>query len=169
MTEAQKKDLAEEFMEIVPEIADDFDDGTIPREDLLQEGYVGLMEGIHALSDDPDSFMGLSMENMIRESIVRAIQKAVDEKKERNMRDDKLIVQVELLQKSIDRLTEELGCKPNIDEIANDMGIQQDKVIDILKLAGENYGNDPLPDWQKSRTTYRTFSVRKSEDDGEET
>lgn len=154
-------------MEIVPEIAEDFDDGTIPKEDLIQEGYVGLMEGINSLSDDPDSFLGISMEDTIREAIVKAIQRAVDKKKELNLRDDKLIVQVELLQKSIDRLTEELGVKPNIDEIANDMGIQQDKVIDILKLAGEDYGEEALTDESKAKpSSYSTFEVKKSEDDG---
>lgn len=168
MTDAQKKDLAEEFMEMVPELAENFDDGTIPKEDLLQEGYVGLMEGINALSDDPDSFYGFSMEDQIKDAIISAMQRAIDEKKELNIRDDRLIVQVELLQKSIDRLTEELGTKPNIDEIANDMGIQQDKVIDILKLAGEDYGEEPLPEPGKAKTSsYETFAVKKSEDDGE--
>ena len=51
---------------------------------------------------------------------------------------------MDLLNQSIDRLTEELGTKPNIDEIANDMGITQDKVIDILKLTGEDLDESKL-------------------------
>ena len=57
-------------------------------------------------------------------------------------RDDRLVVQVELLNRSIEKLTEDLGTKPNIDEIANDMGITQQNVLDILKLTGEGLSDE---------------------------
>ena len=44
---------------------------------------------------------------------------------------------MELLNRSINALTESLGTKPTIDEVANDMGVPQDTVIEILKLMGE--------------------------------
>ena len=43
-----------------------------------------------------------------------------------------------MLNESISKLTDELGKKPTIDEIANDLRIPQDKVLDILKLTGED-------------------------------
>ena len=51
--------------------------------------------------------------------------------------DKQLIAQVELPSKSIDAMTEELGTKPTVDEIANYMGVQQKTVLEILKLSGE--------------------------------
>ena len=48
------------------------------------------------------------------------------------------------MNKSISRLTEELGSKPTVDELANDMGISQVKVLEILKLTGETLPEDEL-------------------------
>lgn len=142
MTKAQKDSLMEEFMPDVEEIVAEFDGSPIPHEDLMQEGYLGMVEGVNSLSEDPDEWTGMTMEDQVHKAIRDAIQKAVTEKTELDRRDDQLVVQVELLNKSIDRLTEELGTKPNIDEIANDMGVTQDKVLDILKLTGEDIGDD---------------------------
>ncbi len=137
MTEGQRQGLMEEFMPDVEEIVNEMDDGTIPLEDLMQEGYVGLIEGVNSISDDPDEWSGVSMEEQVHEAIRRAVQAALDEKKALTEKDDRLIVQVEMLNASIDKLTTQLGTKPTIDELANELGVSQDKVIEILKLTGE--------------------------------
>ena len=113
-------------------------------EDLRQEGMVGLVRGVDSLSEDPDEWGGRSVEETVKEAIRAAALEAKDAFIELTRKDDRLIAQVELLNQSIDRLTEELGTKPNIDEIANDMGITQDKVIDILKLTGEDLDESKL-------------------------
>jgi RNA polymerase primary sigma factor len=119
----------------VDEIAREMDDGTVPVEELIEDGYVGLSAGLAEFGHDsePD-------EGEIEEAVRNEIRRAQEEYAEAAKKDDRLIQQVELLNRSIGRLTEELGKKPNVDEIANDMGIPQDKVIDILKLTGEDYG-----------------------------
>ena len=136
MTEAQKAALIEEFSDQVQEIAAELDDGEMPLEDLVQEGFVGLIEGINKAADtDPDEWE-LSLDETLRSSIRTAIENALSEDRVLRKDDDLLVAQVELLNKSIDRLTEELGTKPNIDEIANDMKISQEQVLAILKLTG---------------------------------
>lgn len=137
MTEGQRQGLMEEFMPDVEEIVNEMDNGTIPLEDLMQEGYVGLTEGVNGISDDPDEWTGVSMEEQIHEAIRRAVQAALDEQKALTEQDDRLIVQVEMLNASIDKLTTQLGAKPTVDELANELGVSQDKVIEILKLTGE--------------------------------
>ncbi|MCI6173817.1 MAG: hypothetical protein MR671_06105 [Clostridiales bacterium] len=144
MNEAQKRDLIEECMPLVDEVIEDLDDGVMPSEDLRQEGMVGLVRGVDSLSEDPDEWGGRSVEETVKEAIRAAALEAKDAFIELTRKDDRLIAQVELLNQSIDRLTEELGTKPNIDEIANDMGITQDKVIDILKLTGEDLDESKL-------------------------
>lgn len=162
MNEAEKNGLIEEFMPEVEEIAREMDDGTLPLEDLIQEGYVGLLEGIAELAaarpdgDDMD-FMDFSetdalpTEDVIRGAVRDAIRKALEEVSAANRTNDSLVVQVDLLNQSIERLTEELGVKPNIDEIANDLKIPQDKVLDIIKLTGEDVDAEDAAANQKKR------------------
>ncbi len=137
MTEGQRQGLMEEFMPDVEEIVREMDNGTIPFEDLMQEGFVGLVEGVNGINDDPDEWTGVSMDEQVHAAIRRAVQAALDEQKALTEKDDRLIVQVEMLNASIDKLTTQLGSKPTIDELANELGVSQDKVIEILKLTGE--------------------------------
>jgi DNA-directed RNA polymerase sigma subunit (sigma70/sigma32) len=140
MDEARKLSLIEEFTEEIVTIANETDDGSVPLEDLIQEGYVGLLRGIKELdneTDQTDSASMRSVREILTEAIREAVSGAIREEAEMRRRDDRLVVQVELLNRSIEKLTEDLGTKPNIDEIANDMGITQQNVLDILKLTGE--------------------------------
>ncbi len=144
MTEAQRQGLMEEFMPDVEEIVNEMDNGSIPLEDLMQEGYIGLIKGVQSLSDDPDEWSGLSMDEQVHEAIRQAVQEALDEQAALNKKDDQVIVQVEMLSASIDKLTTMLGDKPTIDELANELGVSQDKVIDIMKLTGEEIDEEAL-------------------------
>ena len=52
MDEARKLSLIEEFTEEIVTIANETDDGSVPLEDLIQEGYVGLLRGIKELDNE---------------------------------------------------------------------------------------------------------------------
>ena len=145
MDEARKLSLIEEFTEEIVTIANETDDGSVPLEDLIQEGYVGLLRGIKELDNETDQTDSVSMRpvrEVLTEAIREAVSGAIREEAEMRRRDDRLVVQVELLNRSIEKLTEDLGTKPNIDEIANDMGITQQNVLDILKLTGEGLSDE---------------------------
>ena len=145
MDEARKLSLIEEFTEEIVAIANETDDGSVALEDLIQEGYVGLLRGIKELdneTDQTDSASMRSVREILTEAIREAVSGAIREEAEMRRRDDRLVVQVELLNRSIEKLTEDLGTKPNIDEIANDMGITQQNVLDILKLTGEGLSDE---------------------------
>lgn len=148
LNEAQKQGLIEEFMEEVEGIAKETDDGSLPLEDLIQEGYVGLISAVQALGAEAEEKEtaegGLFLSQMLRERIRGAMLDAQAAHRNLLKDDDRLIVQVELLNRSIERLTEELGTKPNIDEIANDMKITQEDVLSILKLTGDHVDEDAL-------------------------
>ena len=137
MNERQKADLAEKYMPLAMRIAAEMDDGAIPLEDLTQEAFVGLVAGLNIIAQYEERVK----ENMIAQSLERAIREQIsiaqEEQRALAKRDDQLLVQVELLNRSINSLTETIGTKPTIDEVANDMGISQETVIEILKLMGE--------------------------------
>ena len=152
MNDFQKADLTEEFMPLAMQIAAELDNGTVPLEDLTQEAFLGLVAGLNLVAESDERGEGLpldrtveqdergeglpldrTVEQAIREQVLLALAEQEDYMK----RDDRLVAEVELLNESINRLTGELGTKPTIDEVANDMGIPQSKVLEILKLMGE--------------------------------
>ena len=118
MNRLQKEDLADEFMPLVREIVSELDDGVMPSEDLMQEGALGLIAALDRLSDDRDEWGECPLEELIRHEVREAVLSAKDAYAELERKDQSLVAQVELLNRSIDRLTEESGTKPNIDEIA---------------------------------------------------
>ena len=137
MTESQKAALIEEFMPEAMRIALEMSDGSVSIEDLTQEAYVGLLMGLNMVAESEDTFDALPLTQTVEEAIRAQIASALEEQRELDKRDKQLIAQVELLSKSIDAMTEELGTKPTVDEIANYMGVQQKTVLEILKLSGE--------------------------------
>ena len=78
------------------------------------------------------------LEDMLDDAIRTHLHEVRERMTEMAENDDVLVEQVRELSESIEKLTKELGTKPNPDEIANDMGITQDEVLAILKLAGED-------------------------------
>ncbi|MDO4619060.1 MAG: sigma-70 domain-containing protein [Lachnospiraceae bacterium] len=146
MNEAVRNDLIEEFMPLVREIAAEYAEGPDAEEDLFQEGCIGLLKGIDALQEEENEWGGLSVDETVRAAVRAAIEEARNTEQELGRTDLRLVAQVEKLNESIDRLTEELGSKPNIDELANDMQIPQEKVIRILKLASGEVDEDALHD-----------------------
>ena len=136
MTEQVRGEYVMAWMPKVEEMAREMNDGSLTHEDLCAEGCVGLSSAMRSSGEFPPD------DQDAEDAVSEAMKSALEERKELTDKDDKLIVQVELLGESINRLTSEYGRKPNVDELANDLGIQQDKVLDILKLTGEDTGED---------------------------
>ena len=137
MNDFQKADLTEEFMPLAMQIAAELDNGTVPLEDLTQEAFLGLGAGLNLVAESDERGEGLPLDRTVEQAIREQVLLALAEQEDYMKRDDRLVAEVELLNESINRLTGELGTKPTIDEVANDMGIPQSKVLEILKLMGE--------------------------------
>jgi DNA-directed RNA polymerase specialized sigma subunit len=61
----------------------------------------------------------------------------IEEHAEVKSRDNKMVEKVTMLDESIKTLTEELGRKVTIDELAVYMGMTEEEIHDILRLMGE--------------------------------
>ncbi len=99
--------------------------------DLIQEGNVGLILGVELVTDVETAHQ------TITEQIRQSIQMIIEEQTELSSRDKKMVEKVAMLDESIKTLTEELGRKVTIDELAVYMGLTEDEIEDILKLTGE--------------------------------
>ena len=61
-----------------------------------------------------------------------------EEQDELHSRDKKMVEKVSALDEAIKTLTEELGRKVTLEELAVYMGLTEDEIEDILRLTGED-------------------------------
>ena len=126
-----KNRIVEIYLRDVIEIAKEMYHPEIFLGDLIQEGNVGLILGAELVTD------AKSAHQTITEQIRQSIQMLIEEHTELSSRDKKMVEKVAMLDESIKTLTEELGRKVTIDELAVYMGLTEDEIEDILKLTGE--------------------------------
>ena len=126
-----KNRIVEIYLQDVIEIAKEMYHPEIFLGDLIQEGNVGLMLGAELVTDAETAHQ------TITEQIRQSIQMLIEEHTELSSRDKKMVEKVAMLDESIKTLTEELGRKVTIDELAVYMGMTEDEIEDILKLTGE--------------------------------
>ena len=100
--------------------------------DLIQEGNLGIVLGVEMLTDLETA------DEVIQGQIRQSMQLLLEEQTELSNRDKKMVEKVQALDESIQTLTEELGRKVTIDELAVYMGLEVEEIEDILKLAGED-------------------------------
>lgn len=101
--------------------------------DVIQEGNVSLMQ---ALSEMPDAQDALVMEE-VRAGMLALIEEQTEMKRQ----DKRMVEQVSELDEAIRSMTEELGRKVAVDELAERLGIGEEQIAEILKLAGEDVDN----------------------------
>lgn len=97
--------------------------------DVIQEGNVSLML---ALKEMPQE-----QEEVILEAVRAGMRALIEEQTEVKRQDKKMVEQVSDLDASIRSMTEELGRKVSVDELAEKLGIKEEQIAEILKLAGE--------------------------------
>lgn len=127
-----KNRVVEMYLQDVIEIAKDMYHPEIFLGDLIQEGNVGLILGVEMVTDIETA------DQTITEQIRQSMQMLIEEHTELSSRDKKMVEKVAMLDESIKTLTEELGRKVTINELAVYMGMTEDEIEDILKLTGED-------------------------------
>ena len=126
-----KNRLTELYLKEVVTIAKEMYHPEIFLGDIIQEGNVGLILGLDMLVD-----MATAHETIVNQ-VKQCIQMLIEEHTEVKSRDNKMVEKVTMLDESIKALTEELGRKVTIDELAVYMGMTEEEIDDILRLMGE--------------------------------
>lgn len=101
--------------------------------DVIQEGNVSLMQ---ALAETPEAQDAFVMEE-VRVGMLALIEAQTEVKRQ----DKRMVEQVSELDEAIRSMTEELGRKVAVDELAERLGIGEEQIAEILKLAGEDVDN----------------------------
>lgn len=123
-----EENLKQYFPKVV-EIAKELHNPELFIGDLIQEGNIGLMLAIENEQ---------AGETEILESIRQMIQLLVEEQEEVKHQDNKMIEKVKFLDESLKNLTEDLGRKPTLEELADYMEMPVEDVNDIIRLTGED-------------------------------
>ena len=126
-----KNRLTELYLKEVVTIAKEMYHPEIFLGDIIQEGNVGLILGLDMLVD-----VATAHETIVNQ-VKQCIQMLIEEHAEVKSRDNKMVERVTMLDESIKTLTEELGRKVTIDELAVYMGMTEEEIDDILRLMGE--------------------------------
>ena len=134
--EGAKQKLMEAYLRDVIAVAKEMYVPDVFLGDLIQEGNLGLVFGVEMLTDVENAH------DIIMSQIRQSIQLLLEEQKELKGRDKKMIEKVQMLDEAITGLTEELGRKISIDELAIHLGMEIEEIEDILKLTGDEPENE---------------------------
>ncbi len=124
--------LIELYLPVVVDIAKDMHHPDIFIGDMIQEGGVGLIMGINQIEDVQKA------NQTICTQIRQSIQMMIEEYETVNKSDNKMLEQVNMLDQAIKELTDELGRKVTMDELAIHIGMTEEEIMDILRLMGED-------------------------------
>ena len=130
---ADPEDRLSVWLRKVVEIAEEHALPDLLLSDLVAEGNLGLTE---AMMEENAS------DEAIHDAVEDQILRFIDEMRRERDDDNRLTAQVALLSDAIDRWRTEYGVKPTVDELANELGVTQEKILDILKLTGEDPDNE---------------------------
>ncbi len=129
--ENAKSRLIEIYMGQVARMAKQVHQPEVFLGDLIQEGNLGIVLGVEMITDPRTADETITLQ------IKQSMQLLLEEQSELSNRDKKMVEKVQALDESIQALTEELGRKVTIDELAVYMGLEVEEIEDILKLTGE--------------------------------
>lgn len=125
-----KSRLIELYLPVVVELAKSYRHPEVFLGDLVQEGNVSLMLALDLLPEDgEDAFL--------RDEIVQSMQALAEEQQEARKRDNRMVEKVNDLDAGITKLTEEMGRKVTIEELAMFMDMPVEEIVSIMQLAGE--------------------------------
>ena len=98
--------------------------------DMIQEGNISLMMALDEYKEEED-------EEAVMEAVRAGMQALLESQTETRRQDKKMVERVSELDETIKSMSEELGRKVSVEEVADKLGITEAEIEDILKLAGE--------------------------------
>jgi RNA polymerase primary sigma factor len=121
--------LIEAYLPTVMEYVDRFMGQGVRRGDLIQEGNLGLIEGImnYDNSIDFDTFIGVYIE--------KAIKDAIDEELSVNRIAAHAADRANAISDATTELAEKLGREATIEELCEYMSLTEDEIRDVMKMS----------------------------------
>lgn len=129
-----KNRLIEAYLHPVVKIASDYKNQGITMEDLIQEGNIGLMCSVEALST-----LGSEEEagDFITGYIRNAINSAIHEQNDTSNFEHRVMEKAKFIRDSANELLEDLGREANIHELAGYIKMTEEEIQSILNMSAD--------------------------------
>ncbi len=132
--ENAKSKIVSFYLPKVMDIARLYVNQGIPYEDLLGEGNLSLMEGVNMLGalENPDE-----AEGMLMKVIMDAMEEAVSENMSEIKTEEEVAKKVNDVADKAKALSEEIGRKVTVKELAEESDFTEEDIIEAYKLSGK--------------------------------
>lgn len=101
--------------------------------DVIQEGNVSLVSALSRYAP------GQEVQEEILEEVRAGMRALLESQLEMKRQDRKMVDRVSDLEATIKEMSDGLGRKVDVEEVAEKMGVSEEEIEDILKLAGEEW------------------------------
>lgn len=145
-SDTAKVRFTEIYLPRIINLAKEMHTGEMFLGDLIQEGNVSLMMALEGMGEITPSLAKETVESHLNTQIKQGIQMLLEETIDLRSRDQKMVQQVMDLDESITKLTEDLGRKVTIEELALYTEMSEDDIMEVLKLTGEEVEEAPEVD-----------------------
>ena len=125
--------LTEHYMEKVLAVAEEYAHRGMLIQDLIQEGNIGLLMGLHGA----DAEHGELTEDYLEREIRKTIRAAMDEQSGETRVGEEVTGKLNKLADSITELTEDLGREVSPEELSVFLDMPLDEIEDLLRIAGD--------------------------------
>lgn len=117
-------------------------DGTVPIEEVISEGNLGLLIGIEAISSDAGSFFGKDgkpdldgVDEVLRIEIIHAMETYIDSHMSGRDMENAILARINLLHEAAKYMTEEMGRVPFKEELSEYTKIPVNEIVQIMGLS----------------------------------
>ena len=124
--------LSDIWLPRVVEIMDNYDKHQVNKEDLLQEGNLGLLSVLSRLVGDLEV---IKVEQYIEESIMKAMEDYIDESMDDKDWESTVVAKATLIHEALEVLAKDLGRVPTTQELSTYTRISIEEIEDIMKLS----------------------------------
>lgn len=128
--ESAKEELITGYLNRIADIARIYRGQGVLIEDLIQEGNIGLLNGI-ATAKIPQKIEDI--ENYLMQNICHSMEAAIYESETENKAEDYLVKQIDEVDKCINEFEKENNRKPLVEELAELLKKDTEEVKDIMK------------------------------------
>ena len=127
--QAARERLTEGHLRTVIEISQGFLGKGVPLADLIQEGNLGLLEGISTYE------AGMEFREHIRNAIQNAMEDALAEENGETAAKNRMVSAMNEMDEVTMKLAKELGREATLAEVAEKMGLSEDEVHMLMREA----------------------------------
>ena len=107
----------------------------VSMEDLIQEGNMGLISALEAVSGITDN---KQLKELVTENIRSFIEAAIEEQRDNSSFEDTIVKKINYIQNAANELAEDLCREANLHELAAYVKMPEEELADIINIATES-------------------------------